>query len=113
MNVPSALVSRMVSLLPLAVTPVTFVPLPWFTSCAPTILVPFPSMMNEAPGEASSGFATRLIAYLKLDAVTGVPSLNLKPFLMKNVYVLPWFETVNLDATSGSSLNPIGAFRSG
>jgi len=34
------------------------------------------------------------MAYLKLFAVTGEPSLNLKPFRMKNVYFLPPFVTV-------------------
>jgi hypothetical protein len=71
MKVPSGFVSRMVSLLPLAVTPLTSVPLPLLTSTAPTISVPFGSVMNAAPGEARSLFATRLIAYLKLAAVTG------------------------------------------
>jgi hypothetical protein len=50
---------------------------------------------------------------LKLDAVTGVPSLNLKPFRMKNVYLLPPFETVNFEATSGTSLLPAGPALSG
>ena len=69
--------------------------------------------MNCAPGEARSLFAVRLIAYLKLSAVTAVPSLNLKPFRMKNVYLLPPFETVNLEATSGTSLLPAGPALSG
>ncbi len=45
----------------------------------------FWSVMNCAPGELRSLFATRLIAYLKLAAVTGVPSLKRNPFRMKNV----------------------------
>ena len=43
------------------------------------------SVMNCAAGEASSGFEARSNAYLKLDAVTGVPSLNRNPLRMKNV----------------------------
>ena len=85
MNVPSALVRRIFSLLPLAVTPLTLVPLPSLTALAPTMFVPFASVMNAAPGEARSWLATRLIAILKLFAVTLVPSLNLKPFRIVKV----------------------------
>ena len=77
------------------------------------MFVPVGSVMNCAPGEARSLFATRLIAYLKLFAVTGVPSLNLKPFRIVKVYRLPLLETVNFDATSGTSLLPAGPDLSG
>jgi len=62
MNVPSAFVRRTTSLLPLEVTPLTCVPLPELTFCAPTMLVPLGSVMNAAPGEARSLFAVRSIA---------------------------------------------------
>ena len=84
-NEPSGLVRLMISLLPRTRTPVTWVPLPSLTSLAPTISVPLGSVMNCAPGEARSWFAVRSIAYSKFRAVTGVPSLNRKPFRMKNV----------------------------
>jgi len=38
-----------------------------------------------AAGEARSLFAERSMAYLKLRPVTAEPSLNRKPFRMKNV----------------------------
>ena len=75
--------------------------------------VPFGSVMNCAPGEARSWFAVRLMAYLKLFAVTGLPSLNLKPFRMVKVYFLPLLETANFEATSGTSLEPAGPDLSG
>jgi hypothetical protein len=37
---------------------------------------PLAAVMNGAAGEARSWFATRSIAYLKLAAVTGRPSLK-------------------------------------
>ena len=77
------------------------------------MLVPFGSVMNWPPGEARSWFAVLLIAYLKLAAVTGLPLLNLKPFRMKKVYTLPFFDTVNFEATSGTSLLPAGPGLSG
>ena len=86
---------------------------PSLTSFAPTMLVPFGSMMNGAPGEARALFAVRSIAYLKFAAVTLAPSLNLKPGRRKKVYLLPLFETVNFEATSGTSLLPAGPFLSG
>ena len=113
MNVPSALVRLTVSLLPLTLTPETLVPLPSLTAFAPTMLVPFGSVMNVEPGEASALLAVRLIAYLKLFAVTGLPSLNLKPFRIVKVYLLPPFETVKFEATSGTSFAPAGPCRSG
>src|SRR6266571_9384153 len=100
-NVVSGLFNRMISLLPLTTTPPTCVAWPSLTAFAPTISVPFGSVMNWAPGDARSLFATRSIAYAKLFAVTGVPSLNRKPFRMRNVYVLPPFETVKPEAASG------------
>jgi hypothetical protein len=78
-NVPSPLVRLTTSLLPLTWTPETLVPWPLLTSLAPTMLVPVESVMNCAPGDARSCYV-RLMAYLKLFAVTAVPSLNLKPF---------------------------------
>src|SRR6476646_1077364 len=94
MNVPSPFVRLTMSLWPLAWTPETLVPWPLLTAEAPTMFVPVGSVMNCAPGDARSWLAVRLMAYLKLAAVTGVPSLNLKPFRMKNVYLFPPFETV-------------------
>jgi hypothetical protein len=38
--------------------------------------------------------------------VTGVPSLKRNPLRMKNVYRRPLSDTLNLDATSGTSLPP-------
>ena len=101
------------SLLPLTLTPLTFVPFPSLTAFAPTMLVPVGSVMNCAPGEARSWFAMRLMAYLKLFAVTALPSLNLKPFRIVKVYFLPPFATVNFEATSGTSLEPAGPDLSG
>ena len=72
------------------------------------MLVPFGSVMNGPPGEARSLFAVRLIAYLKFFAVTGLPSLNLKPFRIVNVYRFPLLETVKFEATSGTSFDPGG-----
>src|SRR3954454_18740569 len=83
MKVPSGLLRWMVSLLPLTTAPLTCLALPSFTFLAPTMLVPFGSVMNCAPGDARSLFATRSIAYLKLFAVTLPPSLNRKPLRMK------------------------------
>ncbi len=77
------------------------------------MLVPFGSVMNGRPGEARSLFAVRLIAYLKLFAVTGLPSLNLKPFRIVNVYRFPLLETVKFEATSGTSFAPAGPGLSG
>ena len=82
---PSGLVRRMTSLLPLATTPLTCFASPSFTAFAPTMLVPFESVMNCAPGEARSWFATRSIAYLKLFAVTGAPLLKRNPLRIVNV----------------------------
>src|SRR3954454_12870259 len=113
MNVPSGLVRLTISLLPLATAPLTLVAPPSLTFLAPTMLVPFGSVMNGAPGEARALFAVRSIARLKLAAVTLAPSLNLKPGRMKNVYFRPLFETVNLEATSGTSLLPAGPCLSG
>src|SRR5262245_46871667 len=84
-NVPSCFVRWMISLLPLTTAPLTLVPWPELTACAPLMFVPFGSVMNGAPGDESCLFATRLIAYLKLFAVTAVPSLNLKPFRIVKV----------------------------
>ena len=112
-KLPSGRVRLMINLLPRTLTPRTSVPLPLLTSSAPTMSVPFSSVMNCAPGDASSLFATRSIAYLKFFAVTGVPSLNRKPLRMKNVYRLPPFETMYLDATSGWRIVPGGPFLSG
>ena len=64
-------------------------------------------------GEASSWFAVRVIAYLKFCAVTGLPSLNLKPFRIVNVYRFPLLETVKFEATSGTSFDPGGPGLSG
>ena len=85
MNVPSALVRLMMSLFPFALAPETCVPLPAFTACAPTMFVPFGSVMKVAPGEARALSATRSIAYWKFFTVTGLPSLNLNPFRIVNV----------------------------
>ena len=84
-NEASARVSRMISRLPFAVTPLTCLARPSVTVFAPTMFVPFGSVMNCAPGDWRSWFATRSKAYLKLFAVTRVPSLNRKPGRMKNV----------------------------
>ena len=100
------------SLLPLTWTPETLF-LPSLTALAPTMFVPVGSVMNCAPGDARSWLAVRLMANLKLFAVTAVPSLNLKPFRMVNVYFLPPFETVKFEATSGTSLLPAGPDLSG
>ena len=113
MNVPSALVSLMISLLPLAMTPLTCVVLPSLTALAPTMFVPLGSMMNGAPGEARSWFAVRSIAYLKFVAVTLAPSLKTKPGRIVKVYTRPLFDTVNFEATSGISLLPAGPCLSG
>jgi hypothetical protein len=77
------------------------------------MFAPFWSVMNGAPGEARSWLATRSIAYLKLAAVTGSPSLKWKPLRTKNVHVLPSRDTVYPDATSGTSRVPACAARSG
>ena len=54
-----------------------------FIPCASTLLT---FVTNCAAGDASAGLRTRSNAYLKLAAVTGVPSLNRKPLRRKNVY---------------------------
>ena len=54
-----------------------------------------------------------MIAYLKFCAVTGLPSLNLKPFRIVNVYRFPLLETVKFEATSGMSFDPAGPGLSG
>ena len=113
MNVPSALVSLMISLLPFAITPLTCFVLPLLAAFAPTMFVPLESVMNGAPGEARSWFAVRSMAYLKFLAVTLVPSLKTKPGRIVKVYTLPFFDTVNFEATSGISLLPAGPFLSG
>jgi hypothetical protein len=84
-NVPSGSSRSTISLLPRARTPDTWLVRPSLTSFAPTMFVPFGSVMNPAAGEARSWFAARSIAYLKFLAVTGVPSLNRNPLRMKNV----------------------------
>jgi hypothetical protein len=113
MNVPSGFVSLTISLLPLAMTPLTCVVLPALTAFAPTMFVPVGSVMNGAPGEARSWFAVRSIAYLKFFAVTLLPSLKTKPGRIVKVYTLPLPDTVNFEATSGISLLPAGPFLSG
>jgi hypothetical protein len=106
-NEPSGFIRRMISVCgPFTLTPLTCVAWPAFTARAPTISVPFGSAMNCAPGDARSWFATLSIAYAKLLAVTGVPSLKRKPLRRKNVYVLPRFEIATRDATSGTSRLP-------
>jgi hypothetical protein len=112
-NVASGFVRRIVSLLPLAVTPRTCFALPELTARAPTMLVPFGSVMNCAPGEARSLLAVRSMANLKFAAVTGLPSLKRKPFRSVNVYTLPLRDTVNFDATSGFSCVPTAPALSG
>ncbi len=57
--------------------------------------------------------AVRSIARLKFRAVTAVPSLKRKPFRIVKVYTLPFFDTVNFEATSGLSLVPEGPALSG
>ena len=113
MNVPSGFVRLMVSLLPLTTTPLTLVALPSATFLAPTMFVPLASVMNGAPGEARSWFAVRSMARLKFFAVTFEPSLKRKPGRIVNVYLRPLFDTVNFEATSGTSLLPAGPFLSG
>ena len=85
MRFPLGRFSSMMSLFPRTRTPRTSVPWPLFTSRAPAMSTPVGLVMNCAPGEARSWFAARSIAYLKLRAVTGVPSLNRKPLRMKKV----------------------------
>ena len=84
-NEASARVRRTVSRLPLATTPRTCFAFPSLTSFAPTMFVAFGSVMYCAAGEARSWFAARSIAYWKLFAVTGVPSLKRKPLRIVNV----------------------------
>lgn len=57
------------------------------------MFVPFGSVMNGAAGEARSWLAARSIAYAKLLAVTGEPSLKRKPRRTTNVHVRPSRET--------------------
>src|SRR4029450_1232974 len=78
-KVPSGFVRLMISRLPLTRTPLTWVASPSLTSFALTMFVALGSVMNCAPGELRSWFATRSIAYAKFRAVTGVPSLKRKP----------------------------------
>ena len=53
--------------------PLAVFALPLFTARPPTMFVPALSVMNCAPGEARSLLSVRLMAYLKLFAVTGAP----------------------------------------
>ena len=73
---PSGWVSLIVSVLPLTVTPDAVFAFLSITACAPTMPV-----MNGAAGDCIAGFRARLIANAKFAAVTGLPSLNLKPVL--------------------------------
>jgi hypothetical protein len=75
--------------------------------------VPYGSVMNGAPGDASRLFADRSIAYAKERAVTGEPSLKRRPLRMTNVYVLPRFETAKLCAASRTKRATAGPARSG
>jgi len=77
------------------------------------MFVPLTSVMNVAPGEPRALFAVRSIARLKFFAVTFAPSLNRKPGRIVKVYTLPFLDTVNFDATSGTSLLPAGPCLSG
>src|SRR5215831_4716563 len=107
MNVGSRLTRRITSLYgPFTWTPRTCVACPAFTAWAPRMFTPFGSVMKAAPGDARSLFAVRSIAYAKLFAVTGEPSLKRKFLRRKNVYLRPSFEIATRDATSGTSLLP-------
>lgn len=99
----------MISLFPLTVTPVTV-----FAFLASIAFAPTMSLMNGTTGDCIAGLSARLIAKAKFCAVTGLPSLNLKPLLTVIVYVLPSREmTGNPLAASGRILLPSGAGRSG
>ena len=58
----SGLTRRMTSLRPFATMPLTCCASPSLTRAAPTMSRPFGSVMNCAPGDASSLLATRSIA---------------------------------------------------
>ena len=77
------------------------------------MFVPLESVMNGAPGEARSWFAVRSMAYLSCFAVTLAPSLKTKPGRIVKVYTLPFFDTVNFEATSGIQLAARGDLLSG
>jgi hypothetical protein len=83
------------------------------TFFAPTMFVPFGSVMKAAPGEASCLFAVLSIAYAKLRALTGEPSLKRRPLRMTNVYVLPRLERAKLCAASRTKRVPARSARSG
>ena len=76
------------------------------SSRSPTDRLPTFVTNCAQPATRAQGFVARSNAYLKLAAVTGAPSLNRKPLRRKNVYRVPPFETVNREATSGTSLPP-------
>ena len=69
---PSGWVSLIVSLLPLATTPLAVAALPLTTASAPTMFE-----MKATTGDCIFGFRSRLIAYAKFAAVTVCPLLNL------------------------------------
>src|SRR5512133_377856 len=73
-------VKRIDSLLPDALTPEAVDALPSSTAFAPTT-----SSMNVVAGELIFGCRSRLIAYAKFAAVTGLPSANLKPLRIVKV----------------------------
>ena len=79
-NVGLARTSLIVSVRPLAVTPLTEPALPSLRASAPTT-----SCMNAIAGEACFGSAARSRARLNADAVSGDPSLNLSPLRIVNV----------------------------
>src|SRR5579862_3531170 len=85
----------MVSLLPLATTPLTDLAFLESTSFQPTM-----SPTKVLTGEFIDGFASRSIAALKLCAVTVAPSLNLIPGRIVNVYDLPLGEMTGIPAAA-------------
>src|SRR5579862_1774501 len=81
-----------VSVCPFAVMPEMCWVLPARNAVPPTTV--FSRFRLTPSGEPIFGLRIRSHARWKLAAVTGEPSLNLRPERMWNVYVFPSFETV-------------------
>ena len=67
----SARTSLIVSVSPLASTPLMELAVPAAYAFAPTMLTAFGSLTRAAPGDLSSRFSARLIAYAKLCRANG------------------------------------------
>ena len=98
MNEATGWLSVNVTVLVVAVIPLTVLALPAMTAGAPAM-----TSKNESPGDASFGDSIRSNVYLIACPVIGMPLANSSPGLIVNVYTLPPSETVG-----GWAMPPIG-----